>query len=75
VPFIYSAGGLHPDQDSINSFRKRFRVPLEERFVQSLLIAHRLGVLRLGDIFMDGSKGKANASKHKALYRHPAYDV
>src|SRR2546421_3727078 len=67
VPFIYIAGGLHPDHDSINSFRKRFLVQLEELFVQILLIAHRLGVLKLGDIFIDGSKVEANASKHKAL--------
>ena len=63
VPFIYIAGGRHPDHDSINSFRKRFLVQLEELFVQILLIAHRLGVLKLGDIFIDGSKVKANASK------------
>ena len=67
VPFIYIAGGLHPDHDSINSFRKRFLVQLEELFVQVLLIAHRLGVLKLGDIFIDGSKVEANASKHKAM--------
>ena len=75
VPFIYIAGGLHPDHDSINSFRKRFVVQLEDLFVQILLIAPHLGVLKLGDIFIDGSKVEANASKHKALYRHPAYDV
>src|SRR5919201_4439865 len=67
VPFIYIAGGLHPDHDSINSFRKRFLAQLEELFVQILLIAHHLGVLKLGDVFVDGSKVKANASKHKAL--------
>jgi hypothetical protein len=67
VPFIYSAGGLHPDHDSINSFRKRFVVQLEGLFVQILLIAHGLGVLKLGDIFIDGSKVEANASKHKAM--------
>jgi transposase len=67
VPFIYIAGGLHPDHDSINSFRKRFLAQLEELFVQILLIAHGLGVLKLGDIFIDGSKVKANASKHKAM--------
>jgi transposase len=67
VPFIYIAGGLHPDHDSINSFRKRFVAQLEELFVQILLIAHHLGVLKLGDIFIDGSKVKANASKHKAM--------
>jgi hypothetical protein len=40
---------------------------LEELFVQILLIAHGVGVLKLGDIFMDGSKVEANASKHKAM--------
>src|ERR671915_469495 len=63
----YITGGLHPDHDSINSFRKRFLAQLEELFVQILLIAHHLGVLKLGDIFIDGSKVEANASKHKAM--------
>jgi transposase len=67
VPFINIAGGLHPDHDSINSFRKRFLAQLEELFVQILLIAYHLGVLKLGDIFIDGGKVEANASKHKAL--------
>jgi transposase len=67
VPFIYIGGGLHPDHDSINSFRKRFLAQLEELVVQILLIAHHLGVLKLGDIFIDGSKVEANASKHKAI--------
>jgi transposase len=67
VPFIYSAGGLHPAHESINSFRKRLVAQLKELFVQLLLIAHRLGVLKVGDIFVDGNKVKANASKHKAM--------
>src|SRR5918996_5876918 len=58
VPFIYIAGGLHPDHDSINSFCKRFLARLEELFVQILLIAPSLGVLKLGNIFVDGSKVK-----------------
>ena len=67
VPFIYIAGGRHPDHDSINSFRKRFVAQLEELFVQILLSAHPLGVLKLGDIFVDGSKVEAHASKPKAM--------
>ena len=67
MPFIYIAGGRHPDHDRINSFRKRFLVQLAELFVQVLRIAHRLGVLKLGASFIDGSKVKANASQHKAL--------
>src|SRR5918998_6733120 len=64
---FYIVGGRHPDHDSINSFRKRFVAQLEELFVQILLSAHPLGVLKLGDIFVDGSKGEAHASKPKAM--------
>jgi hypothetical protein len=36
-------------------------------FVKVLLIAHDMGILKLGDISMDGTKIKANASKHKPM--------
>jgi transposase len=44
-------------------------------FTQIVLRAYALGVLRVGDVSLDGTKMHAQASKHKALYRHPAYDV
>lgn len=67
IPVIYLTGNTHPDHNSINSFRLRFLPELKEVFVQILLIAHGLGVLKLGEISLDGSKFQANASKHKAM--------
>ena len=67
IPVLYITGGLHPDHDSINTFRRRFLAQLEPLFVGILLIAQGLGVLKLGDVSLDGTKMQANASKHKAL--------
>ena len=67
IPVIYLTGGTHPDHDSINTFRKRFLPELSALFVQILEIAHSTGILKLGEISIDGTKIKANASKHKAM--------
>ncbi len=67
IPVLYITGGLHPDHDSINSFRKRFLKELEPLFVQILEYAWTLGIFKLGDISIDGTKIEANASKHKAM--------
>ncbi len=67
IPVLYITGGLHPDHDSINSFRQRFLEQLQPLFVQILEYACRLGIFKLGDISIDGSKIEANASKHKAM--------
>ena len=67
VPFRYIAANDHPDHDTIASFRKRFLPELSSFFVQILQIAHELDVLKLGRVSLDGTKIKANASKHKAL--------
>jgi transposase len=67
IPVLYITGGTHPDHDSINTFRQRFLAQFEALFVQVLVMAHDLGVLRLGDVSLDGSKIDANASKHHAM--------
>ncbi len=67
ISVIYITGNTHPDHNSINTFRKRFLAEMEEIFLQILLMAHLLGVLKLGEISIDGTKIKANASKHKAM--------
>lgn len=67
IPVLYITGGTHPDHASINTFRKRFLRQLEPLFVQLLRIAHDLGILKLGDVSIDGTKIQANASKHKAM--------
>ena len=71
VAFRYIAANTHPDHDTIASFRKRFLSQLETLFVQILLIAQDTGFLKVGKVSLDGTKIKANASKHKALsYAH-----
>ena len=71
VAFRYICANTHPDHDTIATFRKRFLSELKELFVQILLLAQTAGVLRLGQVSLDGTKVEANASKHKALsYEH-----
>jgi len=67
VAFRYIAANTHPDHDTIATFRKRFLDELKSLFAQILMIAHEMGVLKLGSVSLDGTKVKANASKHKAL--------
>jgi len=67
VPYRYICANQHPDHDSICAFRKRFLKELEGLFVQVLVIARQMGVLKLGTVSLDGTKIKANANKHKAL--------
>jgi transposase len=71
IPFRFIAGGLHPDHDTIAHFRKTFLAEIVDLFVQVLLVAKAAGVLKLGNISLDGSKLHADASKSKAVsYRH-----
>jgi len=67
IPFRYIAGNLHPDHDTIANFRKTFLSEIRMLFVQILLLAHTAGVLKLGNISLDGSKVHADASKSKAV--------
>jgi len=71
VAFRFVAANEHPDHDTLNTFRKRFLKEIEVLMVQVLMIARTMGMLKLGNIALDGSKIKANASKHSALsYGH-----
>ena len=67
VAFRYITGNQHPDHDTIATFRKRFSAELKNLFNQILIIAHEMGILKLGTVSLDGTKVKANASKHQAL--------
>jgi len=67
IPVLYIAGGQHMDHHTINKFRKRFLDQLVQIFVTVLQFAHGLGILKLGNISIDGTKIKANANKHKAM--------
>ena len=67
VAVRYITGNQHPDHDTIAMFRKRFSAELQDLFNQILIIAHEMGILKLGSVSLDGTKVKANASKHQAL--------
>lgn len=71
IAFRYISANTHPDHDTIANFRKRFLDELSNLFLQILSIAQEMGVLKVGKVSLDGTKVKANASKHKALsYAH-----
>ena len=67
VAFRYLCANQHPDHDSIATFRRRFLPELESLFVQILHIGREMELVKLGNVSLDGTKMKANASKHKAL--------
>jgi hypothetical protein len=67
VAFRIIAAGQHPDHDTISEFRRRHLKALSELFVQVLLLCCHAGLVKLGHVALDGTKVKANASKHKAM--------
>ena len=67
VAFRFIAVNQHHDHTTIAEFRKRFLPLLESLFIQILMVAHEMGLLKLGTISLDGTKVRANANKHKAL--------
>ncbi len=67
VGFRVLAAGNEPDFRTIADFRKKHLATLNGFFEQVLRLARELGAPRVGRVALDGSKVKANASKHKAM--------
>lgn len=67
IPYMYIAGNMNPDHDTLNEFRKENLEEMKGVFVQVLLLAQAMGYLNLGDISIDGTKIHADASKSKAV--------
>jgi len=67
VGFRVLAAGNQPDFRTISDFRKIHHKALEGLFQQVLRLAMKAGAIKLGRVAIDGSKVKANASKHKAM--------
>jgi transposase len=67
VGFRVLAAGNQPDFRTISDFRKLHLGALQGLFDQVLQIALQAGTMKLGRVVLDGSKVKANASKHKAM--------
>jgi IS5 family transposase len=67
LAFRVITGSQHPDHSCISEFRKRFGPQLKALFVQVLALCITAGLVKLGHVALDGTKVKANASKHKAM--------
>jgi len=67
--FRFLAGNYAPDHDTISAFRKQFLPTLQDLFLQILLLAQQMGLLRIGNLTLslDGTKVQADASKSKAV--------
>ncbi len=69
--FRFIACNLRPDHDTLATFRRRFRKECEAAFVQVLEVAQENQFSRFGSVCLDGTKIRANASRHSALsYGH-----
>ena len=67
VPFRVLSANQHPDHATIAEFRRRHLEALSRLFVQVLRLCEKAGLVRLGHVALDGTKVRANASKHKAM--------
>jgi transposase/IS5 family transposase len=67
VGCMYLVGRATPDYHTIGEFRQRFTEELAGLFLQVLVLCREAGLVRLGHISLDGTKLRANASKHKAM--------
>ncbi len=67
IPFKVLAAGNEPDFRTISDFRKIHIETLQKLFEQVLALALEVGAVKVGRVSLDGTKLKANASKHKAM--------
>ena len=67
VAFRVLTGNQQPDHSRISDFRRRHLPALAGLFVQVLRLCQRAGLVSLGQVALDGTKIRANASKHKAM--------
>ena len=67
IPYRILSTDQHPDHDTIAEFRKRHLDALSRIFLQVFQLCEKAGLANLGHVALDGTKIKANASKHKAM--------
>lgn len=67
VGFMFLAGGAHPGHKAIGEYRRRHLAAFHRLFLDILLLCQEAGLVKLGRVALDGTKVKANASKHKAM--------
>jgi transposase len=67
VAIRYLAADQHPDHDTIANFRRQHLEALANLFVQALRLCHKAGLVKLGNVALDGTKMLANASTHRSV--------
>jgi len=67
VAMRFLAAGNQPDFRTLSEFRKRHGAALAALFTQVLRLCRRARLVKLGQVAIDGTRVKANASKHKAM--------
>lgn len=66
IPFRYLSADQHPDHDTIAHFRRQHLSALEELFLQALRLCQKAGLVKLGNVAIDGTKIMANASRDRS---------
>ena len=67
VAFRYLSADQHPDHDTLAAFRQEHVKALAELFVQALRLCQKAGLVKLGNVSIDGTKVKANASTRRSV--------
>jgi transposase len=67
VPFRYLAADQHPDHDTISTFRKEHLAAFSELFGQVLKLCQEAGMVKLGQVAIDGTKMRANADRNQTM--------
>lgn len=75
VAVRFVSANLHPDHDTIATFRRTNKAAFEAAFLQVLLLAREAGLLKLGTVSIDGTKIDANASKIRSVRYDRAKDL
>src|SRR5829696_4948234 len=65
--FVYLAGGGQPNYRTLARFRRENAASFRTIFQETVVLALRLGLARLGHVALDGTKLKAQTSRHKAM--------
>jgi transposase len=67
IAFRVLGADQHPDHTRISEFRRKHLTSFRRLFVEVLRLCQKAGFVKLGHVAIDGTKMKANASKHKAM--------
>jgi len=67
VAVRYLCSNQHPDHDTIAAFRQQHLEALAKLFIQVLALCHKAGLVKLGQVSIDGSKLAANASRQRSV--------